>query len=62
MSVADFYAEFMRRLRHLGIEVRIWTMPGEIENAVRFERDTVHAQYDPVFAETSSRRWRRRTA
>ena len=35
MSVADFYAEFMERLGRLGIEVHIWTMPSEIENAVQ---------------------------
>jgi hypothetical protein len=55
MSVADFYAEFMRRLRRLGIDVHIWTMPSEIENAVPFERDTAHAQYDPVFVRKFSR-------
>ena len=27
MAVADFYSEVMGRLRRLGIEVRIWTMP-----------------------------------
>jgi hypothetical protein len=46
MSVADFYAEFMQRLRGLGIDVRIWTMPSEIENAVPFEQDRTHAHYD----------------
>src|ERR1700728_3994251 len=46
MSVADFYAEFMRRLQRLDIDVRIWTMPSEIENAVPFEQDRTHAQYD----------------
>jgi hypothetical protein len=49
MSVADFYAEFMARLRRLGIDVHIWTMPSEIENAMPFERDRVHAQYDPEY-------------
>ena len=49
MSVADFYAEFMRRLRRLDIDVHIWTMPSEIENAVPFEQDHAHAQYDPEF-------------
>jgi hypothetical protein len=46
MSVADFYAAFMERLRRLGIDVRIWTMPSEIENAVPFDQDHSHAQYD----------------
>ena len=39
IPVADFYSEFMDRLRRLGIDVRIWTMPSEIENAEPFERD-----------------------
>jgi hypothetical protein len=51
MSVADFYAAFMERLHRLGIDVRIWTMPGEIENAVPFDRDRTHAQYDPVYVQ-----------
>ena len=51
MAVADFYTEFMQRLRRLGIEVHIWTMPGEIENAIAFERDRVHAQYDRLYAQ-----------
>jgi Family of unknown function (DUF5996) len=51
MPVADFYAEFMQRLRRLGIEVHIWTMPSEIENAVPFEQDRTHAQYDPGYVE-----------
>src|SRR5262249_33566623 len=55
MSVKDFYAEFMRRLATLGINVHIWSKPNEIENAVPFDQDTVHAQYDPVYAQ---RFWR----
>ena len=46
MSVADFYAEFMQRLENLDIDVRIWTMPNEIANAVPFDRDRTNAQYD----------------
>jgi len=49
-SVADFYAEFMSALRALGIEVKIWTMPVEMPNPVRFESDTQHASYDPEYA------------
>jgi Family of unknown function (DUF5996) len=51
MSVADFYREFMQRLRGLGIDIHIWTMPGEIENAIAFDEDRTHAQYDPVYTE-----------
>jgi hypothetical protein len=50
MSVADFYAAFMQCLRRLGIDVHIWTMPSEIENAVPFDQDRTHAQYDPDYA------------
>jgi hypothetical protein len=49
-SVAAFYAEFMSALRSLGIEVKIWTMPVEIQNPIRFEDDTQHASYDPEYA------------
>jgi len=50
MAVAEFYAEFTERLRRLGIEVAIRAMPCEIENAVPFDRDRTHAQYNPVYA------------
>jgi hypothetical protein len=50
MSVADFYAAFMERLRRLGIDVHIWTMPSEIANAVPFDQDHSHAQYDAEYA------------
>jgi len=49
-SVADFYAEFMSALRSLGIAVKIWPMPQEVPNPVRFDRDTQHASYDPEYA------------
>ena len=49
MAVADFYTEFMARLRRLGIDVHIWTMPCEIENCVPFDHDRGHAQYDPEY-------------
>ena len=47
MTVADFYAAFMERLRRLGIDVDITTLPCEIEGCVAFEQDRMHAQYDP---------------
>jgi hypothetical protein len=51
MPVADFYASFMEGLRRLGVDVHIWTMPSEIANAIPFERDRTHAQYDPHYAQ-----------
>ncbi|HEY1932149.1 MAG TPA: DUF5996 family protein [Acetobacteraceae bacterium] len=49
-SVADFYTELMARLRTLGLETPIWTMPVEIPDAIPFEQDTVHAAYDAEYA------------
>jgi hypothetical protein len=47
-SVADFYGEVMGRLRALGLEVRIWSMPVEIADPIAFEKDRIHAAYDPA--------------
>lgn len=49
MSVAAFYDAFMQALRRLDIAVHIWTVPSEIENAVPFDQDQEHAQYDPEY-------------
>ena len=54
-TVADFYREFMETLRAAGIEVKIWTTPVEVAEAIPFERDEVHAAYDPEYA---NRFWR----
>jgi hypothetical protein len=54
-SVADFYAEVIGRLRALGIDIHIWTMPSEIEDATPFERDRKHAAYD---RDAAQRFWR----
>lgn len=55
MSVADFHAELMGRLRALGLETRIWTMPVEIPDPIPFEQDRTHAAYDRDYA---NRLWR----
>jgi hypothetical protein len=52
--VADFHADVMARLRALGVEVRIWTMPVEIEGAIPFEQDRTHKSYD---ADAARRFW-----
>jgi hypothetical protein len=49
-TVADFYGEVMQRLRALGVEVHIWTMPVEIPDAIRFEADNKHKSYDAAAA------------
>ena len=45
--VADFYGAVMALLDELGLHTEIWTMPVEIPDAIPFETDTVHADYDP---------------
>lgn len=54
-TVADFYQEVMRTLKELGLEVKIWTTPVELENPIPFEKDTQHASYDALYA---NRFWR----
>ena len=49
-SVADFYAEFMALLQSLNIDVKIWPMPVEVPNPIRFDQDKIHASYDPDYA------------
>jgi hypothetical protein len=48
--VADFYREFLDALASLGVRVKIWPMPVEIANPIRFDEDRVHASYDPEYA------------
>jgi Family of unknown function (DUF5996) len=54
-SVADFYQEFMAVLRSLGINVRINTLPCEVQNPIRCDEDQAHHTYD---AEYVNRFWR----
>lgn len=54
-TVADFYEEVMEALHGLGIDVKIWPMPVEIPNPIRFDLDQVHKSYD---AEYVNRFWR----
>src|SRR6202047_3266563 len=54
-SVADFYAELMAAVRSMGIQVKIWPMPVEIPNPIRFDQDLTHVSYDPEYA---NRFWR----
>jgi hypothetical protein len=46
-TVADFYAEFEAQLESLGIDVAINIHPNEVPDAIRFDADDVHRQYDP---------------
>ncbi len=50
-SVAAVYAEFTEALASLGLDIRIWPVPVEIEHAIPFDQDTEHASYDPAAAQ-----------
>jgi len=54
-TVAEFYERVMAVLRELGIQVHIWTMPVEIPDPVRFEKDVTHHTYD---ADAATAFWR----
>jgi hypothetical protein len=54
-TVADFYREVMATLEGMGLPVKIWPMPVELESPIRFDLDAVHHSYDPVYA---NRWWR----
>ncbi|RAM53436.1 MAG: hypothetical protein C6Y22_00870 [Hapalosiphonaceae cyanobacterium JJU2] len=54
-SVADFYQDVMGTLSAIGISVRIWTSPQEVDQPIPFDQDHVHAAYDPQYAQ---RFWR----
>jgi hypothetical protein len=54
-TVADFYRDYMARLRDLGIAVHIDTKPQEVSSPIPFEDDTVHGSYDGTYA---ARYWR----
>jgi hypothetical protein len=45
-SVADFYAEYLAALASLGVHVKIWPMPVEVNAPVRFDLDQANASYD----------------
>ncbi len=53
--VANFYERFMATLEGMDINIRIWPMPVEVSDPIRFDEDETHASYDPEYA---NRFWR----
>ena len=49
-TVAHFYQLVLDALGRLGVDVRIWTMPVEVPNPIRFDVDTTHQSYDRMSA------------
>ncbi|HEY7635541.1 MAG TPA: DUF5996 family protein [Gemmatimonadales bacterium] len=54
-SVADLYQELFARLKSLGLDTRIQTLPSEIPNGIPFDQDRVHDAYDSEYV---TRFWR----
>jgi hypothetical protein len=54
-SVADFYQEYVSTLSSLDVHPHIRPVPVEVETAIPFAEDQVHAAYD---AEAAQRHWR----
>ncbi len=54
-SVAEFYRAYLAALDTLGVHVRLWPVPVEVEQPIRFTDDETHASYDPEYAH---RHWR----
>ena len=54
-TVAGFYREVMDTLASMGVRIKIWPMPVEVPNPIRFDQDVTHARYDPAYAQ---RFWR----
>ncbi len=53
-SVASFYREVMRMVS-LGVDVKIWPVPVEVPDPVRFDKDEKNASYDREYV---TRLWR----
>ena len=49
-SVADFYREYMSLLAELGITVKVWPVPVEVDRTTPFLEDRGPAAYEPTHA------------
>ena len=56
-TVADFEVEFLALLKSLGISVKIWNMPVEIPNPIRFDQDPCTAPMIRVTRMRSGEPW-----
>jgi Family of unknown function (DUF5996) len=50
-TVAAFYNDVMTTLEEMKLPVRIWPVPVEVPNPIRFTEDTVHASYESAYVE-----------
>ena len=49
-TVADFYSELFEKLSLIGIDVKIYAKPNELDPAIPFSENFVNKSYDPVTA------------
>jgi len=49
-TVAAFYRALTALIGDMGLAVKIWPVPVEIPSPIRFDEDTAHHTYDPVYA------------
>jgi Family of unknown function (DUF5996) len=49
-TVANFYRATMDLLKSMDVTVKIYEMPNEVANPIRFSQDQTHAAYDPAAA------------
>ncbi len=45
-SVADFHEAYLSLLASVGVQARIWPVPVELPDTLRFDEDLIHASYD----------------
>jgi hypothetical protein len=48
--VAGFHRAFIELLESVGLDTKIWPMPVEVPDPVRFDADMAHHHYDPEWA------------
>jgi hypothetical protein len=46
-SVADFYDEYLTTLQSVGVSAKLWPVPVEMADTLRFTNDHTHHAYDP---------------
>ena len=44
--VADFYRDYVELIASVGIQPRVWPVPVELPDTLRFDEDRTHASYD----------------
>lgn len=47
ITVADFYAELFDKLSEMGLDIKIYARPNELEPAIPFQENTLNRHYDP---------------